>query len=973
MNWTPESRARLKHYDLWTRITGEEIVDEAIAEIALPTEAEEEFWREFSARRGLRPGANGVGPLETEDLREIARRQLRIEIFKEREWKHELPAHFLKRKAALDQVVYSLLRLRSLAEAKEALARITSGEAVFGDLAATHSHGPERHTRGLLGPSPLGAIHPELRQILTSLQPAELHGPVKVAEWVVLLRLEKLLPVRFGDPAVRAQLLNELFGLWLQEQVRRRSQGYGLEIPAAKEIEVSPPEEPPAESEPPQIETQPTPAAHPLIAAEGELESALACLEMACRQLGCPFRPTVIRRVLARQLERSSNRPLSMRSLGAAAEVAGLNAQWIMLSSDALTQVEPPVLLRHEGKLALVQEAGVREVVLASPERGTQRLTPIKGEPDIEAVLLQAGRKEFNEPFTLRWFWPAIRRHRRILLEVLAASFFVQLFALANPLLTQVIIDKVLVQNSVGTLHVLGILLVATALFGAVLSGLRTYLFADTTNRIDLTLGSAVMDRLYRLSLDYFQKRPVGELAGRVNELENIRQFLTGSALTLVLDAVFSVIYVAVLLAYSVPLTFVALGAVPLLAGLTLLVSPMLRRQLRQRAECYAETQSHLIETLGGIQTIKAQSLEPLARWKWQERYTRFVSAGFRAVVISTGLNTASGFLNRMADLAVLWIGAWMVLEHKLSIGQLIAFRIISGYVSAPLLRLAGSWQQFQETGMSLERLSDILDAPREQGETGENNIPLPPVEGAVVYESVRFSYGGIGAPAQLRDVSFSIPAGSFVGVAGQSGSGKSTLLKLLPLLYLPGEGRILIDGYDVAKVELQSLRRQIGVVLQDTLLFDGTVQENIALSDPEAPSEDIIEAARLACAHDFIMRLPDGYNTHLGEGGRGLSHGQRQRIVLARMALTKPRLLILDEATSALDLPTEQEVCRNLARAFQGRTIFMVTHRLRSLRGAGHILYLDGGVLAESGTHEQLMALDGSYAALARQQEAQE
>jgi ATP-binding cassette subfamily B protein len=478
------------------------------------------------------------------------------------------------------------------------------------------------------------------------------------------------------------------------------------------------------------------------------------------------------------------------------------------------------------------------------------------------------------------------------------------------------------------------------------------------------------MERLYRLTLGYFQKRQVGELAGRVNEMENIRQFLTGSALTLVLDAMFSVIYIAVMLVYSVPLTFVALSAVPLMAVMTWVVSPVLRRQLRFRAERYAETQSQFIESLSGIQTIKAQSLETQTRWQWQERYGNYIQAGFRALVISTGLNTVSGFLSRMADIAVLWIGALMVLDHKLSIGQLIAFRIISGYVTAPLLRLAGSWQQFQEVAMSLERLSDILDAPQEQGDKGALNVPLPEIQGSVTYEQVTFSYEGDGRAPQVRNVSFSTPFGAFVGVAGRSGSGKSTLLKLLPALYRPDSGRILVDGYDVTKVELQSLRQQTGVVLQDTLLFDGTVQQNIALSVPDTPAEEIVAAARMVCAHDFIMSLPEGYNTHLGEGGRGLSHGQRQRVVLARMVIARPRILILDEATSALDFPTEEEVCRNLATAFSGRTIFMVTHRLRSLRHANMILYMDGGVLVESGTHEELLKLDGSYAALVRQQE---
>ncbi|MGZ4983669.1 MAG: peptidase domain-containing ABC transporter, partial [Chthoniobacterales bacterium] len=587
-----------------------------------------------------------------------------------------------------------------------------------------------------------------------------------------------------------------------------------------------------------------------------------------------------------------------------------------------------------------------------------------------EMLLLTRGQAVIEEePFGLRWFWPAIKKHRRVLFEVLVASFFVQLFTLANPLLTQVIIDKVLVQNSAGTLSVLGVLLLGVAFFAALLTGLRTYLFVDTTNRIDVSLGSTIINRLYRLSLGYFQKRPVGELATRLNELENIRQFLTGTALTVVLDGIFSVIYIGVMLAYSVPLTIAALAVVPLLTGLTFFVAPLLQRQLRTRAVRYAQTQSYLVETLAGIQTVKAQNLELHARWKWQEHYSRFVSAGFHTVLTSTSVNAITNFLSRVSDLAVLWYGAYLVLGSKLSLGQLIAFRIISGYVASPLLRMVQSWQQFQEVGLSIERLGDILDAPREQNELGAKNIPVPPIEGAVSFDRVSFAYVK-GGPPQLRDVEFEVPAGAFVGVVGQSGSGKSTLLKLLPRLYPVDTGRIFIDRYDIAKVELYSLRRQIGMVLQDSLLFEGTVQENISLGDPDATPESVVEAARIAVAHDFIMGLSEGYNTPVGEGGRALSGGQRQRIAIARVVLQDPRLLILDEATSALDFVTEHQVCANLAKEFKGRSVFFVTHRLRSVQSADLILFLENGIIAERGTHEQLLALRGRYAALYQQQE---
>jgi ATP-binding cassette subfamily B protein len=558
-----------------------------------------------------------------------------------------------------------------------------------------------------------------------------------------------------------------------------------------------------------------------------------------------------------------------------------------------------------------------------------------------------------------------------VLVEVFIASFFVQLFGLANPLVTQTIIDKVLVQNSPDTLQVLGIFLVVIALFEAILTSLRTYLFVDTTNRIDLALGSEIIDHLLRLPLRYFERRPVGELATRVNELENIRQFLTGTALTVVLDAIFSVIYIVVMFIYSWLLALVSLATLPLFAALTALTSPIVRRQLRVKAERNAETQSYLVEVLSGIQTVKAQNIELRSRWQWQERYARYVSAGFKTVLTFTAASSTSTFLNQLSSLLVLWVGAYLVLDGKLTLGQLIAFRIIAGYVTSPLLRLTQLWQNFQETALSLERLADILDSPTETDASDRHNIPMPTIQGGVKYENVSFRFNPSG-PLQLNNINLEFSSGVFVGIVGQSGSGKSTLMKLLPRLYPLESGRILIDGYDISKVELYSLRRQIGIVPQDTLLFEGTIQENIALNCPDASAEEIIQAARVAAAHEFIMNLPNGYNTRVGERGASLSGGQRQRVAIARTILQNPGLLILDEATSALDYESERQVCLNLAEAFKGRTVFFITHRLSTIRNADVILMMDQGSVVEQGTHQELMGLKGRYYCLYQQQEAQ-
>jgi ATP-binding cassette subfamily B protein len=713
-------------------------------------------------------------------------------------------------------------------------------------------------------------------------------------------------------------------------------------------------------------------AKYPYVHGRGPVDATLACFGMLSQHLGMPQKRDVLKRALINSFERNGS--ISLQLCGALAELMSLKSQLVDVPAVALSRLPTPAMLKWQDSFALLYFASEKELVVAIPETGIRRLKPASvieawGESG-QVLLLQPTADTPKRRFGLSWFLPSLLRYRKVLLEVLIASFFVQLFGLANPLITQVIIDKVLVQNSIDTLNVLGIFLIVIAVFEAVITSLRTNLFVDTTNRIDMSLGAQVIDHLLRLPLRYFERRPVGELSTRVNELENIRSFLTGTALTVVLDAVFSVIYIAVMVFYSPLLTVVALATVPLFALLTFLVAPVIRSQSRTKAERNAETQSYLVEVVSGIQTVKAQNIELRSRWQWQQRYARYVSAGFKSVITSTTAGSISNFLNKLSSLLLLWVGAYLVLQGKLSLGQLIAFRIIAGYTTSPLLRLIQLWQNFQETALSLERLGDILDTPTEIEQAGGNNIPMPDIQGIVKYENVSFRFANSGEP-QLTNVNLDFPSGTFIGVVGQSGAGKSTLTKLLPRLYELDAGRILIDGYDISKVELYSLRRQIGVVLQDTLLFDGAVQENIALTNPDATPEEIVEAAKVAVAHDFIMSLPQGYNSRVGERGSALSGGQRQRIAIARTVLQNPRLLVLDEATSALDYHTERSVCANLAAAFRGRTVFFITHRLATINRADTILMMDAGTVVEQGTHTQLMNLRGRYYCLYQQQEA--
>ena len=716
---------------------------------------------------------------------------------------------------------------------------------------------------------------------------------------------------------------------------------------------------------------------YPFFKGQGELESSLACFQMLSKHLEIPFRKEVVRRILNDQIKRQGS--VSFQLCAYLSELIGLKSQLVDVPAVSINRIPTPALIRYRDSFAVLYAVNGKKAVLGVPSQSIINTSLDKLlkeletdetnlQPQVKVLLLSATKETPKERFGLGWFVPYLSRYRRVLIEVFIASFFVQLAALANPLIIQLIIDKVIVQNSINTLNVLGVLLLAVGVFEAVLTTLRTYLFVDTTNRIDMSLGSQIIDHLLRLPLRYFDKRPVGELSTRINELENIRQFLTGTALTVVLDALFSVVYIVVMLFYSWQLTLVGLGTIPLFVVVTLIAAPTVSRQLRSKAERNAETQSYLVEVMSGIQTVKAQNIELRSRFSWQKKYAKFVAAGFKTVLTSTLANSTSQFLSKLSSLLVLWVGAYLVLKGELTLGELIAFRIISSYVTTPILRLAQIWQNFQETGLSLERLSDIVDTPQE-AEIDRNNIPLPAITGAVKYENVSFRFAATG-PLQLSNVTVEFAAGKFVGIVGQSGSGKSTMMKLLLRLYDTESGRILVDGYDIAKVELYSLRRQIGVVPQDTLLFDGTVQENIALTNPEATTEEIIEAAQIAVAHEFIMGLPQGYNTRVGERGSALSGGQRQRIAIARSVLQRPKLLVLDEATSALDYPTEKQICLNLARAFKGSTVFFITHRLNTVSNADTIVVMDNSRMIEQGSHQELMAAKGHYFYLYQQQE---
>ena len=563
--------------------------------------------------------------------------------------------------------------------------------------------------------------------------------------------------------------------------------------------------------------------------------------------------------------------------------------------------------------------------------------------------------------FDFSWFIPAIVKYRRLLGEVLLISFVLQLIGLATPLFFQVVIDKVLVNHAMKTLHVVAIGLVCAIVFEALLGLIRTYVFARTSSKIDVELGARLFRHLLALPIAYFQARRVGDSVARIHELENIRSFLTGNAMTVMLDLLFSFIFIAAMLWYSAALSVVVLASIPVYAALSMLLTPVLRGRLNDKFNRSAENQSFLVETISGVDTLKAMAVEPRWQQQWEKQLAGYVSAGLSANNIGMLASGGVTLVSKLVTAVVMWWGATLVIDERMTVGELVAFNMLAGQVASPILRLAQLWNDFQQVGISMSRLGDILNARTEPGSQGGSSrkARLPRIAGAIAFQQVGFRYRPDAAEV-LRDVSIAIAPGEVIGIVGRSGSGKSTLTRLAQRLYIPERGKVLIDGQDIAVIDTASLRRQIGVVLQENILFNRSVRDNIALSEPALPIDAVIAVAKLAGAHDFICELPEGYDTMVGEHGTGLSGGQRQRIAIARALVGDPRILIFDEATSALDYESEKIIQDNMRGICAGRTVLIIAHRLSAVREAHRIVVMERGQVAELGSHAALLALPG-------------
>ena len=694
-------------------------------------------------------------------------------------------------------------------------------------------------------------------------------------------------------------------------------------------------------------------------------ESGLAALVMLLRFHGVGADPEKIRHHFGAAI----GVPEMLRC----AKQFGLKARTFRSSWQRLIKTPlPGIAMLSDGSYLIVGKASDDQVLVQNPLLSRPILM---SRAEFEAVwdgrlLLMAGRAglvELSRRFGISWFLGAIHKYRYLLGEVLVASFFLQLFALVSPLLFQVVIDKVLVSRTLSTLDVLVVGLIGIAIFETILGILRTYVFAHTTNRIDVELGARLFRHLLALPLSYFQARRVGDSVARVRELENIRNFLTSSALTLVIDLFFTFVFLAVMFLYSPLLSMIVLGAFPFYLGISAAATPLFRQRLDEKFARGAENQAFLVESVTGVETLKAMAVEPQMQHRWEQQLAGYVSASFRVISLNNTASQTIQLISKLVTAAILYVGAKLVIDGSLTIGELVAFNMLAGRVSGPVLRLAQMWQDFHQARLSVARLGDILNTPVEPT-FSPGRSALPAMRGEIAFEHVAFRYR-IDGPQVLHDVSFSIPAGQVVGIVGPSGSGKSTLAKLIQRLYVPESGRVSVDGADLAMVDSTWLRRQMGIVLQENILFNCSIRDNIALAEPGMPIARVIAAANLAGAHDFILELPEGYDTVVGERGSTLSGGQRQRVAIARALLCEPRVLIFDEATSALDYESERIIQQNMGQIAQGRTVIIIAHRLSTVRFADRILTLDHGRLIEDGTHDELIRRGGRYATLCRLQ----
>ncbi len=700
-----------------------------------------------------------------------------------------------------------------------------------------------------------------------------------------------------------------------------------------------------------------------------EKDTGIQCLVTIATYYGIPAEEKQLR-----HLQSLEGKIITSEDILRAAKKLKLKTKSTKIHIDTLTKMTLPAILHlTDGQFIILAKVDDKKALVLYAFENAPRLLSMEELEEIwkGEILLFIPRAFQNRDikFGIKWFIPSIIKYKKPLLEVLLAAFIMQILAIFSPMITQSVIDKVLVHNSMTTLDVLTIGLILITIFEAILSITRGYILTHTTSRIDVILSCRLFDHLFKLPLRYFESRRIGDTIARVKELENIRRFLTGVPMTTLLDSMFLIVYIIIMFFYSTTLTLITLASIPILALISFLITPVLKERLDEKFNCGAESQSYLVEAVTGVQTIKSFAVEPSIQKKWEGLLANYTKAGFRTSILANNAGSVAQFVQKVSDICILYFAAKLVIRGELTVGQMVAFRMLAGRVSQPVLRLVQMWQDFQQTSISIKRLGDIFNSKPEPTMEG-TKTRLPAIEGVIHFDKVRFRYRPDGAEV-INNMSFLIKPNSVVGIVGRSGSGKSTISKLVQRLYIPEGGKILIDGIDLSLTDPAWLRRQIGVVLQENFLFNASIRDNIALQNPAASIEDIVQVAKIAGAHEFILELSEGYDTMVGEKGTGLSGGQKQRIAIARALLTNPKILIFDEATSALDYESESIIQRNLKAICKNRTVLIIAHRLSTLKDADVIMVVDRGQIAEYGPTRELIEKKGLYYHLLSQQQA--
>lgn len=709
---------------------------------------------------------------------------------------------------------------------------------------------------------------------------------------------------------------------------------------------------------------------YPFYAQQSAADCGSACLVMIGRHWGKHFSVNRLR-----DMTNVGRSGASLSAIASAAENLGFATRPVKATLDKFAEQSLPAIAHWEGNhFIVVYEIAKKQVIVGDPALGQRTLTRkafIDGWTGY-ALLLQPTsslKDAQNQDVGLWKFFELLKPHYKILLEIFIASVLMQLFGLVTPVFTQLLLDRVLVQGSVATLNAVGLGMLVFGFFSIAMNGVRTYLLSHTANRVSISMLVGFIKHTFRLPLSYFESRYVGDIVSRIQENQKIQSFLTGQTLSIVLDMLTLVIYLSLMFWYSWKMALFVLVTVPPFFILALASTSILRRISREIFNAGAKENSYIIESLTGIRTVRSLAIEQTVRWRWEELLNNLIRKAFHAQVIGIRLSMLSGAINTFTSTALMWFGAWQVIQGELTVGQLVAFNMLVGNVLSPFQRFSQLWNQFQEIIISTERINDVLEAEPEEDLHSKPRKSLGRLRGSIRFNNVTFRYHPESKTNVLENLNFEIQPDQMVAVVGRSGSGKTTLSKLILGLYPPTDGKVLIDGHDVTNISLRSLRSQVGVVDQDTFLFGGTIRENISIAHPEANIEDIIQAAKFAGADEFIQQLPMGYESQIGEGGGMLSGGQRQRLAIARALLGNPRLLLFDEATSNLDSESERIIQNNLKTILKGRSSVIIAHRLSTVRNADLILVLDRGVLVESGTHDELISKKGHYYYLNQQQ----